>query len=54
MNDDDILDIPPLRIDTSPTKNNMLGPKTFIGICPKVSKPAKPAANLTMSDPVSL
>ncbi|CAI8591386.1 unnamed protein product [Vicia faba] len=36
LNDDHILDIAPLRIDTSPVKNNRLGPRTFIGKCPKV------------------
>ncbi|CAI8610185.1 unnamed protein product [Vicia faba] len=54
LNDDDILDIPPLRIDTSPAKNNMPGPKTFIGKFPKVSNPVKPAVNPTMSDPVKI
>ncbi|CAI8615419.1 unnamed protein product [Vicia faba] len=51
LNDDDILDIPPLRIDTSPAKNNMPGPKIFIGKCPKASKPV---VNPTMSDHVKI
>ncbi|XP_058742781.1 uncharacterized protein LOC131615651 [Vicia villosa] len=64
LDDEEILDIAPLRIDTSPVKSKRSGPKTFIGKCPKVPKPVKPsiapkvskAANKptmsTMSDPV--
>ncbi|XP_058744588.1 uncharacterized protein LOC131617289 [Vicia villosa] len=66
LDDEEILDIAPLRIDTSPVKSKRPGPKTFIGKCPKVPKTVKPsiapkvskAANKptmsTMSDPVKV